>query len=165
MTKSKYVKILAVGAVVAGLMAPSASTAYPTVAGAAEGSQYEHTSRTYPATGTFRCGDLVLRVTKGTETEVQDGYLNNGVTRVAIARTWRGVVLAGSDGRRYRASGGTVAWFVLEAPDDENPVSGLEVIQVFFRRGPNSSPGWLREVIRIRHGHETDAVSGPCNFG
>ena len=107
MRKSKYVKVLAVGAVMAGLMAPSASTAYPTVAGAAEGSQYEHTSRTYPATGTFRCGDLVLRVTKGTETEVQDGYLNNGITRVAIARTWRGVVLAGSDGRRYRASGGT----------------------------------------------------------
>lgn len=116
-------------------------------------------------TGEFRCGDLVLRVTNGKETEVQDGYLRNGVARVAIYRTWHGVVLAGSDGRTYRASGGTVGWFVLRSPDFDNPVSGLEVIQVFFRSGPKSSPGWLREVIRIRGGHETDVVSGPCDFG
>ena len=118
MTKTKYVKILAVGAAVAGLMAPSASPAYPTLApgvdgpvaraeGTATGAarQFEHTSTTHGVKGAkFLCGDLTLRVTKGKEIEVQDGLLRNGVARVAIHRELRHVTLAGSDGRTYRAS-------------------------------------------------------------
>lgn len=30
--------------------------------------------------------------------------------------------------------------------------------------GPNKSPGYLRENIRIIDGNETDVVSGPCDF-
>jgi hypothetical protein len=179
MTKSTYVKTLAIGAVVAGLMTPTASPAYPTlapgvagqVAGAgatakAAARQFEHTSTTHGVKGTkFQCGDLVLRVTKGKEIETQDGLLRNGVARLSIRREWRHVSLAGSNGRTYRASGVTAAWFVLKSPDFEHPVSGLEVIQLFFHRGPSHSPGWLREKIKITRGHESDVVSGPCNFG
>ncbi|HET6937657.1 MAG TPA: hypothetical protein VFI19_03595 [Nocardioides sp.] len=176
MTKSKHLKTLAVGAVVAGLMAPPASQGYPAPTRVGRGAvtsptspssaptQYEHTTKTHRARGTFQCGDLTLRVAQGREIEVQDGLLENGVARLSIRREWRHATLHGSDGRTYRASGVTAAWFVLEDPDFEHPVSGLEVIQVFFRRGPSSSPGWLRETIEIRHGHETDRVNGPCDY-
>ena len=38
------------------------------------------------------------------------------------------------------------------------------MIQVVFRGGPDKSPGYLRENIRIIDGNETDVVSGPCDF-
>ena len=162
---------LAIGATIAGIV--TAATA-PSAAGGSSpawspGSgpspiRHEHTVDTHPLEATFHCGDLRLRVTGGTETETFDGDLREGVARVSISRIWRRVTLAGSDGRTYRASAATVAWFVLKAPDFEHPVRGLEVVQVFFRGGPQKSPGYIRETIRIKHGHETDVVSGPCDF-
>jgi hypothetical protein len=128
--------------------------------------QHEHTVRTEPLRGdTFVCGDLTLRVTRGTMTETNDADLRAGVARVFISRVYRGVRLHGSDGRTYRSSAITAAWFVLHAPDFETPVHGLEVINVMFRGGPDKSPGWLRERISWVDKHETDAVQGPCDFG
>ena len=98
-------------------------------------------------------------------TETNDGDLRAGVARVFISRTYRGVRLRGTDGRTYRASAVTAAWFVLHAPDFETPVHGLEVINVMFRGGPDKSPGWLRERISWVDKHETDTVQGPCTFG
>ena len=65
--------------------------------------------------------------------------------------------------RTYRACHVAVAWFVLIAPDLEDPVSGLEVVQVMFRGGPRASPGYIREVghqdqPRTRHGPRLRAL-------
>ena len=128
--------------------------------------QHEHTVRTEPVKGdTFVCGDLTLRVTRGTMTETNDADLRAGVARVFISRSYRGVRLHGTDGRTYRASAITAGWFVMRAPDFETPVRGLEVINVMFRGGPEKSPGWLRERISWVDKHETDSVQGPCTFG
>lgn len=148
---------------VVGSTAPADGGAPHTTAGAAA-PRHEHSIRSSRAEGRFTCGDLTLRVTDGRETEETDADLRHGVAHVSISRVSRRVVLAGSDGRTYRASSVVAAWFVLRAPDLEHPVSGLEVIQVMFRGGPRKSPGWLRETIRTVDGHETDVVSGPCDF-
>ncbi len=125
--------------------------------------QHEHTVTTVPASGAFRCGDLLLTVDGGTETEVFDGVLVDGVARIRITRSYRGVTLAGSDGGRYRATAHVRARFVLVAPDFDNPVWGIEVIRVRFH-GRHGSPGFLNEVLTIRDGVENDVVSGPCDY-
>jgi len=127
--------------------------------------QHEHTVETQPLRGdTFVCGDLTLRATKGRMTETNDADLRNGVVRISISRIWRRARFHGSDGRTYRASGVTAAWFVLHAPDFETPVRGLEISQVMFRGGPDKSPGWLREQIKWADKQETEKVQGPCDF-
>jgi hypothetical protein len=139
--------------------------ATPAHAGHHEPDQHEHTVTTVPAEGTFTCGDLTLTIESGSETETFDGVLQNGVVRIRITRDWDDVTLEGSDGRSYRASGHTRARFVLVDPDFDNPVWGREDILVKFRTVSHRLVGYLREVIRIRHGVETDVVSGPCDFG
>jgi hypothetical protein len=128
--------------------------------------QHEYTVKTLSLRGdTFVCGDLTLRVTHGWMTETNDADLRAGVARISTSRIARGVRLHGSDGRTYRASGVTAAWFVLRAPDFETPTHGLEISQVMFRGGPDKSPGWLRERIAWVDQHETETVKGPCTFG
>ena len=128
--------------------------------------QHEHTVVTESVRGdTYVCGDLTLRATRGRMTETNDADLRNGVARISISRIYHGVRFHGSDGRTYRASGVTAAWFVLHAPDFETPVHGLEISQVMFRGGPDKSPGWLREQIKWVDKHETEKVQGPCDFG
>jgi hypothetical protein len=124
----------------------------------------EHTVTTSPAEGRFRCGDLLLTVTAGTQTEIIDGRLKDGVVHVRIQRHYDGVTLAGSDGHVYRAASQVDAQFVLIAPDFDNPVRGDEIIHVSFLGGPQGSPGYLNEHLRIRDGVETDAVTGPCEY-
>ncbi|RYP81997.1 hypothetical protein EKO23_22750 [Nocardioides guangzhouensis] len=124
----------------------------------------EHTVTTSPAEGRFRCGDLLLTVSAGTQTEIIDGRLQNGVAHVRIQRSYDGVTLAGSDGRTYRAVAHVNAHFVLVAPDFDNPVRGDEIIHVGFLGGPQGSPGYLNEHLRIRGGVETDQVTGPCDY-
>lgn len=138
--------------------------AAPAAATSAEPVQHEHTVTTVPAEGMFHCGDLVLSINGGTETEIFDGVLKHGVARVRIIRLWHGVTLAGSDGRHYRASGRAHARFVLVAPDFDNPVSGHEVINVRFHVRRHGSPGYLHEELIINDGVETDVVSGPCDY-
>ena len=135
-----------------------------TTASASSRPQHLHTVHRQPAAGKFRCGTLRLTINGGTETETFDGDLRHGVTRVFKSRIWRHVTLAGSDGRTYRAFGVTSEWDVLIAPDSNHPVRGQEVIVADFRGGPDKSPGFLRERLTIRHGHETDVVTGPCDF-
>jgi hypothetical protein len=128
--------------------------------------RHQFTIETEPLRGaTFSCGGLTLHATRGKSIETTDADLRNGVARVSISRIWRGVRLHGSDGRAYRASSVTAAWFVLRDPDFETPAHGLEVNQVMFRGGPDKSPGWLREQIKWVHHHDTDRVDGPCTFG
>jgi hypothetical protein len=130
-----------------------------------DGPQHEHTVETESLRGlTFICGDLTLRVTRGTSTQTTDADLRNGVARISISRIGPPVRLRGSDGRTYRASGATLAWFVLRAPDFETPVHGLEITQIMFSGGPDKSPGWLRERIKWTDQHETESVNGPCDF-
>jgi hypothetical protein len=147
---------------------PSTPTAQPTGTASvhrAEEPQHEYTVETESLRGgTFACGDLTLRVTRGTSTQTTDADARNGVARISISRVAHDVRLRGSDGRTYRASAFTVAWFVLRAPDFDTPVHGLEVSQVMFRGGPDKSPGWLRERIEWSHEQETESVRGPCDF-
>jgi hypothetical protein len=124
----------------------------------------EHTVTTSPAEGRFRCGDLLLTTTAGTQTETIDGMLTNGVAHVRIQRRYDDVKLSGSDGRTYRAVAHVDAHFVLVAPDFDNPVRGDEVIHVTFLGGPQGSPGYLNEQLRIRDGVETDQVTGTCDY-
>ena len=161
------VTTISLGAVGPAAGRPAADGAGASASAAASDTvRHEHTVRTEPLRGdTYICGDLTLRVTRGTMTETNDGDLRAGVARVFISRTYRGVRLRGTDGRTYRASAVTAAWFVLHAPDFETPVHGLEVINVMFRGGPDKSPGWLRERISWVDKHETDTVQGPCTFG
>jgi hypothetical protein len=127
--------------------------------------QHEHTVETESIRGvTFICGDLTLRATRGTSTETADADLRDGIARISISRIGHNVRLRGSDGRTYRASAFTVAWFVLRAPDFDTPVHGLEVSQIMFRGGPDKSPGWLRERIKWTDKQETESVNGPCDF-
>jgi hypothetical protein len=128
--------------------------------------KHQHEVRVEPLRGaTFVCGDLTLRVTRGRSVETNEGDLRDGLAHVYVSRIWRRVLLHGSDGRTYRASGVTVAWFVFRAADLETPVHGLEVVQVMFRGGPDKSPGWLRERVAWSHKHESDVTHGPCDFG
>ena len=128
--------------------------------------KHQHTVRTESLKGdTLVCGDLTLRVTRGLMTETNDADLRAGVARISISRVFRGVRLHGSDGRTYRASAVTAAWFVLHAPDFGTPVRGLEVSQVMLRGGPDKSPGWLRERIVWVDKQETEHLNGPCTFG
>jgi len=124
----------------------------------------DHTVTTSPAEGRFRCGELLLTATAGIQTEIIDGSFKNGVVNVRIQRRYDGVTMAGSDGRVYRATAHVNAHFVLIAPDFDNPVRGDEIIHVSFLGGPQGSPGYLNEHLRIRDGVETDQVTGPCNY-
>jgi hypothetical protein len=126
--------------------------------------EHLHTTTTTPASGRFRCGQLLLTVTQGTETEVFDGLQTRGVTFVEIHRSWKNVRLVGSDQRRYRASGATREKVVLVEPDDDNPVWATEIITLRFHDRHGGSPGYLREVIKWRDGVRTDVVTGPCDF-
>jgi hypothetical protein len=122
-----------------------------------------HTVTVSAAEGRFRCGELLLTVVGGTQTETVDGRLKDGVAHVRIERAYDDVVLAGSDGRDYRATSHVSSVFVLVAPDLENPVRGDELIHVSFH-GAQGSPGHLEEHLRIRDGIETDEVTGTCGY-
>lgn len=124
----------------------------------------DHSVTTSPAEGSFRCGELLLTATAGTQTEIIDGRFKNGVANVRIQRRYDGVTLDGSDGRVYHATAHVNAHFVLIAPDFDNPVRGDEIIHVTFLGGPQGSPGYLNEHLRIRVGVETDQVTGPCDY-
>jgi len=172
MTIPKLLTSTAVATVVLGAATipavPTAATTAPAsqvTAAASAAPQHEFSVHTTRLRGLrFTCGDLRLKVTRGSETETQDADLRGGVAHISTSRIWRGVRLHGSDGRTYRASGVTAAWFVLRAPDFAHPVRGLEVNQVMFRGGPAKSPGWLREQIRWVDKHDTDVVTGPCDY-
>ncbi|MEO5852452.1 MAG: hypothetical protein ABIQ15_08055 [Nocardioides sp.] len=163
MAPTASTKVIASLAAVAALAATPGAAA--SVVRESAPPRHEYRVDTRPATGTFHCGDLRLKVTGGTETETTEGDLRNGIWRVAISRAFHHLTLAGSDGRTYRAFSVTAAWFVLDAPDFEHPRTGREMIVVVFRGGPDKSPGYLRENLVIRNGHETDTVTGPCDFG
>jgi hypothetical protein len=124
----------------------------------------EHTVTTSPAEGQFRCGGILLTVNAGTQTEIIDGRMANGVVHVRIERRYDGVTLAGSDGRTYRAIAHVSSHFVLVAPDLDNPVRGDENIHVSFLGGRHGSLGYLNEHLRIRNGVETDLVTGSCDY-
>ena len=136
----------------------------PVGSAVADPPERDHTVTTSPAEGRFQCGDLLLTVTAGTETEIFDGTFKNGVVHVWIQRRYEGVTLAGSDGLVYRANAHVNAHFVLIAPDFDNPVRGDELIHVSFLGGPQGSPGYLNEHLRIRDGVEADEVTGPCDY-
>ena len=72
--------------------------------------------------------------------------------------------MAGSDGRVYCATAHVNSLFVLVAPDFDNPTRGDEIIHVSFLGGPQGSPGYLNEHLRIRGGVENDQVTGPCDY-
>ncbi len=124
----------------------------------------DHSVTTSPAEGRFRCGDLLLIVTAGTQTELIDSRFKGGVANVRIQRSYDGVTLSGSDGKVYRATAHVNARFVLVAPDFDNPVRGDEIIHVSLLGGPQGSPGYLNEHLRIRGGVETDQVTGSCDY-
>jgi hypothetical protein len=126
--------------------------------------QHLHTATTTPAAGRFRCGKLILTVTRGTETEVFDGLETRGVTFIEIHRVWKHVKLVGSDGRAYWPTGSAREKVVLVAPDDDNPAWATEIIELRFHNRHGGSPGYLREVIKWRNGVRTDVVTGPCDF-
>lgn len=138
--------------------------ASPTVSAVAEPPVREHTVTVSPTEGRFRCGELLLTVTAGTETEITNNRLKDGVLNVRIQRRYDGVTLAGSDGRVYRATAHVNARFVLIAPDFDNPDRGDEIIHVSFQGGPQGSPGYLNEHLRIRDGVESDEVTGTCGY-
>jgi hypothetical protein len=171
----KQLRTIASVAAVAALATPTLAAAAPSrapvsMSGVAtlDGSgpvKHQFTVRTESLRGlTLVCRDLTLRVTRGTSTERTDADLRNGVARLSISRTGHHVRLHGSDGRNYRASSFTIAWFVLHDPDFDTPVNGLEVSQIMLRGGPDKSPGWLRERIAWTDKHETESVTGPCDF-
>lgn len=151
------------GRVAAALALSALVVGAPAGSAAADPPERDHSVTTSPAEGQFRCGELVLTVTAGTETEIFDGSFKNGVVHVWIQRRYEGVTLAGSDGLTYRATAHVNAHFVLVAPDFDNPVRGDEIIHVSFL-GPQGSPGYLNEHLRIRDGLETDQVTGPCDY-
>lgn len=127
--------------------------------------QHLHTVTNTPAVGQFRCGQLHLTIIHGTETEIFDGIKTRGVTFIEIRRRWTHVALVGSDGHTYRAGGITTRQKdVLVEPDDENPAWATEIIEVRFHNRHVRSPGYLREVIKVRNGVRTDVVTGPCDF-
>ena len=138
--------------------------AAPADSASADPPEREHTVTTSPAEGQFRCGELLLTTTAGTQTEIIDGSFKNGVANVWIRRRYDDVAVAGSDGRVYRATAQVNSHFVLIAPDFDNPVRGDEIIHVSFLGGPQGSPGYLNEHLQIRDGVETDQVSGPCGY-
>jgi hypothetical protein len=154
----------------AGLVATAIALSGLLVVGSPPGSaiadppERDHTVTTSPAEGRFRCGELLLTATAGTQTEIIDGRFKNGVANVRIQRRYDGVTMAGSDGRVYRATAHVNSHFVLIAPDFDNPVRGDEIIHVSFLGGPQGSPGYLNEHLRIRGGVETDQVTGPCDY-
>ncbi len=123
-----------------------------------------YTETKTPAGGKFRCGDLRLTVTHGTEIETFDGYKTKGVTFIEIHRHWKNVKLIGSDGRSYWPTGVVRQKVVLVEPDDDNPAWATEIIVLRFHNSSGGSPGYLREVIKWRNGVRTDEVTGPCDF-
>jgi hypothetical protein len=136
----------------------------PGASAVAEPPERDHTVTTAPAEGRFQCGDLLLTVTAGTETEIFDGTFKDGVVHVWIKRRYEGVTMTGSDGLSYLATAHVNAHFILIAPDFDNPARGDELIHVSFHGGPQGSPGYLNEHLRIRDGLETDEVTGPCTY-
>lgn len=158
--RTRHVVMAATAIALSGLML----VGLPAGSAIADPPERVHDVTTTPAEGRFRCGELLLTVTAGTQTEVIDGRLHNGVANVRIQRRYDGVTLAGSDGRTYRATAHVNSHFVLVAPDFDNPVRGDEIIHVSFLGGPQGSPGYLNEHLRIRDGVETDDVTGPCNY-
>jgi hypothetical protein len=143
-------------------------TAAPAAADACPPTQHEHTVTTEPAEGQFRCGELLLTVNGGTQTETVDstlrGTLTHGVAHILIRRAYHAITLVGSDGRSYRASAHAWERVILRAPDFENPVWAHEVAMVTFYGGPHGSPGFVKENLTINHGVETDTVTGACDF-
>ena len=79
-------------------------------------------------------------------------------------RVYDDLTLAGSDGRAYRATAFAHERVTLIAPDFENPVYVKEVVGTTFYGGPNGSPGWEHEVLKINHGTWVDTVTGPCSY-
>lgn len=150
--------------VAAAVLGPALSVGSPAGPATAEPPQRDHSVRTSSAEGRFRCGDLLLTVTDGTETETVDSRFKDGVADVWIERRYDGVVLSGSDGYSYRAIAHVSSHFVLVEPDFDNPVRGDELIHVSFLGGPQGSPGHLDEHLRIRDGVESDEVTGPCDY-
>jgi hypothetical protein len=138
--------------------------ASPAVSAVAAPPAHEHTVTVSPFTGRFRCGELLLTATGGTETEMTDSRYKDGVLTVRIQRRYDGITLAGSDGRAYGATAHVNARFVLIAPDFDNPDRGDEMIHVTFQGGPAGSPGYLNEHLRIRDGIESDEVTGTCDY-
>lgn len=138
--------------------------ASPAGSAIADPPERQHAVTTSPAEGRFRCGELLLTVTAGTQTETIDGRFKDGVVHVRIQRRYDGVTLAGSDGRVYRATAHVNSHFILTAPDFDNPVRGDEIIHVTFLGGPHGSPGYLNEHLRIRNGVASDQVTGPCDY-
>jgi hypothetical protein len=139
MTVRTPVKVLAVAATaIVMTAAPAAAVCPPT--------QHEHTVTTETVDSTLR------------------GTLTHGVVHVLIRRSYDHITLVGSDGRDYRAS--AFAWerVILRAPDFDNPVWAHEIAQVTFHGGPHGSPGFVRENLTIKHGVETDTITGACNF-
>lgn len=124
-----------------------------------------HTVTHTPLAGKFRCGQLDLTITRGTETEISDALKTQGVTFIEIHRRWKHVRLIGSDGREYRTAGRvTREKVVLVEPNDNKPVWATEIIEVRFHNRHVGSPGYLREVIKWRHGVRTDMITGQCDF-
>ena len=154
-TRSRAVNVIAM----TGLLL----AASPALAADADPPERERTVTVSPVEGRFRCGELLLTATSGTQTEIIDGRLKNGVVTVRIQRRYDRVTMAGSDGRVYRATAHVNAHFVLIAPDFDNPVRGHEIIHVSFH-GDHGSPGYLNEHLRIRDGMETDEVTGTCEY-
>ena len=136
----------------------------PAGSATADPPERDHTVTTSPIEGRFRCGELLLTATAGTETETIDSTFKNGVAHIWIERRYDGVTLAGSDGRVYSATAHVNSHFVLIAPDFDNPVRGDEIIHVTFHGGPQGSPGYLNEHLRIRDGVVSDEVTGPCDY-
>jgi hypothetical protein len=127
--------------------------------------QRQHTVETFPFIGDqFRCGDLLLTANGGTYTETTDATLNNGTLHIHVVRVYADLTLVGSDGRTYRATAFAHERVTLVAPDFENPTFVKEVNGTTFYGGPNGSPGWVHEVLKINHGTRVDKVTGPCSF-
>ena len=173
MKTAKSLKTLAASATLAALVIAPTGPTPPSVAAHADGPtttssttaataspvRHEFKSVTHKARGKYVCGDFALRVTHGTETDTTDADLRNGVVHLSISRTSPHLMLRGSDGRTYRASVVTAAWFVLRAPDFDKPVHGLEVDSGDVPRWARQEPGLAtradplgaQEGLRRRH--------------
>ena len=81
-----------------------------------------------------------------------------------VVRLYADLTLLGSDDRTYRATAFAHERVTLVAPDLENPTYVKEVNGTTFYGGPNGSPGWVHEVLKINHGTRVDKVTGPCSF-
>lgn len=151
-----------VGALLSSLAVVAGSVSPVSAAPAVEHFKQQETR---PVSGVFQCGALTLTIVGGTETELIKGTLIGDTTRLSIHRFFRGVTLLGSDGETYRAVATARAHFVLVAPNDDDPVSGHELITARFVGGPSTSPLSLREEFRFVDGVQTTPeITGSCDF-